>query len=61
MTVCGNLKQCFTVLLGILLFDVQMGFLNGLGMMIALLGAGMYSKFELDSRVHDHKKWTIAA
>lgn len=61
MTVCANLKQCFTVLLGILLFDVQMGFLNGLGMMIALLGAGMYSKFELDSRVHDHRKWTIAA
>lgn len=60
VTVCANLKQCFTVLLGVLLFDVQVGVLNGLGMMITLLGAGMYSKFELDSKVADHRKWTIA-
>lgn len=61
VTVCANLKQCFTVLLGVLLFDVQISVLNGLGMVITLLGAGMYSKFELDSRGEDHRKWTIAA
>jgi len=51
MTVCANLKQCFTVFLGIILFDVHVGVLNGVGMMITLAGAGMYSKVELDSRV----------
>ncbi len=61
VTVCANLKQCFTVLLGAVLFDVRVGVLNGLGMMITLLGAGMYSKFELESRVQDHGKPTIAA
>lgn len=50
MTVCGNLKQCLTVILGILLFNVQVGVLNGYGMVITLLGAAMYSKVELDSK-----------
>ena len=36
MTVCGNIKQCLTVLLGIVLFGVKVGFLNGLGMLIMI-------------------------
>ena len=50
MTVCANLKQCLTVLLGITLFDVKVSTINGCGMVITLLGAGIYSKVELDSR-----------
>ena len=50
MTVCANLKQCLTVLLGILLFHTQVGKLNGYGMVVTLVGAGIYSKVELDSK-----------
>ncbi|KAK0730136.1 triose-phosphate transporter family-domain-containing protein [Lasiosphaeris hirsuta] len=50
MTVCGNIKQCLTVLLGIALFGVKVGFLNGLGMMIALSGAAWYSAVELRAK-----------
>ncbi len=50
MTVCGNVKQCLTVLLGIALFGVKVGPLNGLGMIIALGGAAWYSAVELRSK-----------
>ena len=50
MTVCGNLKQCLTVLLGIVLFNVVIGWLNGTGMFITMLGAAIYSKAELDNK-----------
>jgi hypothetical protein len=47
MTVCGNVKQCLTVLLGIVLFNVQIGLTNGAGMVVALAGAAWYSSLEL--------------
>jgi Triose-phosphate Transporter family len=50
MTVCGNVKQCLTVLLGIALFGVRVGVLNGVGMLVALAGAAWYSVIELRSR-----------
>ncbi len=50
MTVCGNLKQCLTVLLGIFIFDVTIEFLNGSGMLVTMLGAAIYSKAELDNK-----------
>lgn len=50
MSVCGNLKQCMTIALGIVLFNVQVTALNGVGMLIALAGAGWYSKVELQSK-----------
>lgn len=50
MTVCGNLKQCLTVLLGIFLFNVTVDFLNGCGMAITMFGAAIYSKAELDNK-----------
>lgn len=31
MTVCGNVKQCLTVLLGIVIFGVKVGWVNGIG------------------------------
>ena len=50
MTVCGNLKQIMTVALGIVMFNVNVDFLNGLGMLVTLGGAGMFSKAELDNK-----------
>lgn len=47
MTVCGNVKQCLTVLLGVAVFGVRVGALNGLGMVVALAGAAWYSAVEL--------------
>ncbi|EPE07384.1 triose-phosphate transporter [Ophiostoma piceae UAMH 11346] len=47
MTVCGNVKQSLTVLLGIALFGVKVGIANGIGMLVALVGAAYYSAVEL--------------
>jgi len=50
MTVCGNLKQCLTVMLGIFLFNVTVDWLNGAGMGVTMIGAAIYSKAELDNK-----------
>ena len=50
ISVCGNVKQCLTILLGIVLFNVRVGLLNGLGMVVATAGAAYYSKVELDRK-----------
>jgi Triose-phosphate Transporter family len=47
MTVCGNVKQCLTILLGIAIFGVKVGWVNGVGMVGALVGAAWYSVVEL--------------
>ncbi|KXS99287.1 hypothetical protein AC578_6209 [Pseudocercospora eumusae] len=49
ITVCGNVKQALTILFGIILFHVQVGLLNAVGMLITIAGAVWYSKVELDS------------
>lgn len=50
ISVCGNVKQCLTILLGIVLFNVRVGVSNGLGMVVVTLGAAYYSKVELDRK-----------
>jgi Triose-phosphate Transporter family len=50
MTVCGNVKQCLTILLGIIVFGVRVGWLNGIGMAGALVGAAWYGFVELGAR-----------
>lgn len=50
LTVSANLKQCLTILLGILLFNVRVTATNGVGMLITIAGAAWYSKAELDSK-----------
>ena len=50
LTVAGNLKQCLTILLGIVLFHVKVGTANGLGMIVSVCGAAWYSKVELNSK-----------
>ncbi len=50
MTICANLKQCLTVVLGILMFDTKIGVWSGYGMVITLVGAAVYSKVELEMK-----------
>lgn len=50
ISVCGNVKQCLTIFLGIILFNVRILLLNGIGMVIAVAGAAYYSKVELDRK-----------
>jgi len=50
LSVCGNVKQCATVLLGIWLFHVHFGALSAVGTSVALGGAAWYSKVELDKK-----------
>lgn len=47
ITVCGNVKQALTILLGIVLFHVQVGVMNAIGMLITVAGAAWYSRVEL--------------
>ncbi|RSL67207.1 hypothetical protein CEP54_003400 [Fusarium duplospermum] len=61
MTVCGNLKQCLTVALGIVLFDVTVDLLNGAGMAVTMLGAAIYSKAELDNKNRKSQQAAAAA
>jgi hypothetical protein len=50
VTVCGNVKQALTILLGIVLFNVPIGMMNAIGMVITIVGAAWFSKVELDSK-----------
>ncbi|KZL84208.1 triose-phosphate transporter [Colletotrichum incanum] len=50
MSICGNLKQCLTVGLGIIAFGVEVHLFNGSGMILTMIGAAWYSKVELDRR-----------
>lgn len=51
ISVCGNLKQVLTVVLGIFTFgDFAVDAWNGSGMFLAMAGCVLYSKAELDSK-----------
>lgn len=52
LTLCiaGNVKQCLTIVLGILLFNVQVGIVNGAGMAVALAGAAWYGVVEVGKK-----------
>lgn len=50
MSICGNIKQCLTIALGISLFSVKLTTLNVIGMSIAVFGAAWYSRVELRAR-----------
>ncbi len=52
MTICGNLKQILTVLLGIIIFNVKIGVFNGFGMIIAIIGGAIYSRVELANKMN---------
>lgn len=50
MTICANLKQCLTVILGIVMFHTKVTTWSGYGMVITLVGAAVYSKVELEMK-----------
>jgi len=50
VTVCGNVKQALTILLGIVMFSVPVGPMNALGMVVTMLAASWFSKVELDQK-----------
>ena len=50
MTVCANIKQCLTIVLGILLFNVHLNMMNMWGILITVCGGVGYSLVELDSK-----------
>ncbi|ETN43807.1 uncharacterized protein HMPREF1541_11131 [Cyphellophora europaea CBS 101466] len=50
MTVCANIKQCLTIVLGILLFNVRLNVMNMLGIVVTVAGGILYSFVELDSK-----------
>lgn len=54
LTIAANLKQCLTIILGIVLFQVRVGLINGFGMTLAVVGAGLYSRLELVAQRVDH-------
>jgi drug/metabolite transporter (DMT)-like permease len=46
MTVAANLKQCLSIILGVWVFRLQVGWMNALGIIIALGGGAWYAKVE---------------
>ena len=46
MTVAANLKQCLSIILGVWVFRLQVGWMNALGILIALGGGGWYARVE---------------
>lgn len=60
MTVAGNVKQALTICLGIVLFSVQTGVLNGLGIGVTMAGAAFYSKVELDTKRDKARHGSVA-
>ncbi|CAI7643361.1 unnamed protein product [Penicillium glandicola] len=53
ISVCGNLKQAFTLAIGIFVFkDFTVDILNGIGIFLVIVGCAFFSKAELDSKKH---------
>lgn len=46
MTVAANLKQCLSIVLGVWVFRLQVGWMNALGIIIALSGGAWYARVE---------------
>jgi hypothetical protein len=47
MTVAANLKQCLSVVVGIWVFRVEVGVVNGVGILVALVGGMWYARIEV--------------
>lgn len=46
MTVAANLKQCLSIILGVRVFQLHVGWMNALGIIIALGGGAWYARVE---------------
>lgn len=50
MTICANLKQCLTIVLGAVFWNIRMNPVNGAGVLIALGGGAWYSWIEVKAK-----------
>lgn len=50
MTVAANIKQCLSIILGVWVFRLRVGWMNALGIIIALMGGAWYARIELGSK-----------
>ena len=46
MTVAANVKQCLSIILGVWVFGLQVGWVNALGILVALVGGAWYARIE---------------
>ena len=60
MTVCGNVKLCITIILGVVLFNVKVGSLNAAGLFVTTCGAAAYSFVELHSKRSQQRQRQVA-
>ncbi|OAG11146.1 TPT-domain-containing protein [Paraphaeosphaeria sporulosa] len=50
MTICANLKQCLTIVLGAAFWNIRLNAVNGAGILLALAGGAWYSSIEVRGR-----------
>ncbi|KAG0225756.1 UAA transporter [Actinomortierella wolfii] len=50
MTVAANVKQVLSIVVAVTVFDTVIGFLNGLGIVLTLLGGAFYSYVDLQEK-----------
>ena len=59
MTVAANIKQCLSIVLGVWIFQLQVGWMNAIGIIIALTGGAWYAKVRLGAKsgdTHEERK-----
>ena len=59
MTVAANIKQCLSIVLGVWIFRLQVGWMNAIGIIMALAGGAWYAKVRLGARspdTHEERK-----
>jgi Triose-phosphate Transporter family len=47
ITVAANVKQCLSIILGVWIFRLHVGWVNAIGIIITLVGGAWYAKVEL--------------
>ncbi|CAO3693825.1 unnamed protein product [Rhizopus stolonifer] len=50
MTVAGNVKQVLSIVLSVVIFDLSITAMNGLGILFTLMGGAWYSKVQLNEK-----------
>jgi len=56
MTVAGNVKQCLSVAAGVWVFRFEVGVLNAVGIVVALMGGAWYTWIEIGEKVKERKR-----
>lgn len=64
ITVCANVKQVATIVLGVVMFKTKLGVMGNIGMALALGGSGWYSVVRLKSvkkelRINDRRRKAV--